>query len=108
MLVLGCVCEVLKGEICSIRTFKALEEAGLLPMRELEPGFEHAREIMRVAKKLVAPVAWALFTDKVTWDEWLFADDGDGMVIDKGELLALLARQGRCVLLGNQTTHQHP
>ncbi|HLZ63484.1 MAG TPA: hypothetical protein VKR06_41655 [Ktedonosporobacter sp.] len=108
VLVLGCLCEVLDGEICSVRTFEALEEAGLPPVKELEPGFEHALEIMRAAKKQVAPVAWALFTDKATWNEWLFADNGDGTVIDKGELLTLLAHQGRCVLLGNQTMHQHP
>jgi hypothetical protein len=50
----------------------------------------------------VAPVAWALFMEKSAWDEWLFAGGDDSAVIDKGELLATFARQGRCVLLGGQ------
>lgn len=95
-LIMGCVCEVVEGEVCTIRTFGALNDANLPSVKELEPGFEHARELMRVVQTQVAPVAWALFTDKMTWDEWLF---GDG---DKGELLASFARQGRCVLMGSQ------
>ena len=49
---------------------------------------------MRVVRLQVAPVEWALFIDKVTWDEWLFADGADGSVIDKGELLISFARRG--------------
>lgn len=113
-LVLGFVCEVVNGEVCSLRTFEALKDASLPPITELEPGFEHARELMRVVKAQIAPVAWALFTDKVTWDEWLFAEEREEReeretdIIDKGELLAELARQGRCVLMGAQATQHHP
>ncbi len=99
-LVLGVVCEVVNGEVHSICTFQALTSAGLKPARELEPGVDDALEIMRAARKLVAPVAWALFMEKSAWDEWLFAGGDDGAAIDKGELLAAFARQGRCVLLG--------
>jgi hypothetical protein len=105
VLALGCVCEVSEGEVRSIRTFEAL---GDVPhVQELEPGFEHALTLMQATRAQVAPVAWALFTDKATWDEWLFTEDVDGNVVDKGELLAALATQGRCVLLGNQTKHHH-
>jgi hypothetical protein len=104
-LVLGCVCEVVRGEICSLRTFEALHDASLPPLQELEPGFDHARALMRVVKAQVASVAWALFTDKATWDEWLFAEGNESGFTDKGELLAELARQGRCVLMGTQTIH---
>lgn len=106
-LVVGCVFEVIDGEVCTIRTFEALTEAGLPSVKELEPGFEHAREIMRVVQTQIAPVAWALFTDKTTWNEWVFGDDDKRDVVDKGELLASFARQGRCVLLGSQTAHHH-
>ena len=101
VLVLGCVCEVREGYICSIRTFESLvnADASLPPARELEPGYQHAVELMRATRMQVAPVAWALFTDRATWDEWLFAED------DKDELMASLARQGRCVLMGSQTSH---
>ena len=75
-------------------------------MRELEPGVDDALEIMRAARRLVAPVAWALFMEKSAWDEWLFAGGDDGAVIDKGELLATFARQGRCVLLGGQPSSE--
>src|SRR6266568_48005 len=71
-------------------------------VKHLEPGFEDAFEIIRVARAQVAPVAWGLFTDKTTWDEWLFASNGDEGVIDKGELLASFARKGRCVLLSSE------
>ena len=98
-LIIGCVCEVVGGEVCTIRTFGTLTDANLPSVKELEPGFEHAREIMRVVQTQVAPVAWALFTDKTTWDEWLFGDD------DKGELLASFVGQGRCVLMGSQIRH---
>ncbi len=106
-LILGCVCEVVGGQVCSIRTFEALTDANLPSVEELEPGFEHAREIMRVVQTQVAPVAWALFTDKKTWDEWLFGDGNEGQAVDKGTLLASFARQGRCVLMGSQTAHYH-
>jgi hypothetical protein len=99
-LAIGCVCEVSEGEVCSIRTFEAL--ADVPHVQELEPGFEHALALMQATRTQVATVAWALFTDKATWDEWLLTED-----VDKGELLATLATQGRCVLLGNQTKHHH-
>jgi hypothetical protein len=101
-LTLGSVCEIVEGEIQSVRTFESLTAAGLKPVEQLEPGIEDALEIMRVVRIQVAPVAWALFIDKVTWDEWLFAEGADGAVIDKGELLTSFARQGRCVLLGGE------
>jgi len=104
-LALGCVCEVVEGEVCSVRTFEALEAAGLKAVKHLKPGFEDAFEIMRVARTQVASVAWALFTDKATWDEWLFAGNGDKVAIDKGELLASFARKGRCVLLSGRVEH---
>lgn len=106
-LVLGCVCEVIEGEIHTIRTFEALADPDLPPIKELEPGFEHAVALMRVVKNQVAPVAWALFTDKTTWDEWLFVAGEDGGAINKGSVLASLARQGRCVLLGSRAPHHH-
>jgi hypothetical protein len=101
ILVLGCICEVRNGEICSLRTFEALTDTdpSLPAVAELEPGCQHAIELMRATRRLVAPVAWALFTDRVTWNEWLFAED------DKDELIASLAKQGRCVLMGSQTSH---
>lgn len=106
VLALGCVCEASEGQICSIRTFEAL--ADLPHVQELEPGFEHAFALMQAARAQVAPVAWALFTDNATWDAWLFTEEVDGHGEEKGELLATFARQGRCVLLGNQTRHLHP
>jgi len=106
-LVLGCVCEVIEGEVHSIRTFDALVDAELPPVAQLEPGIQHALELIHVTKKQVAPVAWALFTDKATWDEWLFTENASEDASAKGELLAALALQGRCVLLGNQTAHYH-
>jgi hypothetical protein len=104
VMALGLVCEVVEGVICSIRTFEALTAAGLKPIRELEPGIQDALEIMRLARLQVAPVAWALFTDKLTWDDWLYADSPVEGCIDKAALLAQFARQGRCVLLGDQST----
>lgn len=104
---LGCICEVLNGAVCSLRTLAALADPALPAPQELEPGFSHAQDLMRITKEQVAPVAWALFTDKATWDEWLLTADADGQPIDKGELLAALARQGRCVLLGSQVAHHH-
>jgi hypothetical protein len=102
-LVLGVVCEVVEGEVHSIRTFQALTSVGRKPTKQLEPGIDDAWEIMHTARKLVAPVAWALFMEKSAWDEWLFAAGDGGTVIDKGELLATLNHQGRCVLLGDQS-----
>jgi hypothetical protein len=111
-LVIGIVCEVGEGEVRTLRTFEALAETGLKPVEQLEPGFEEAIDIIRAAKKAVAPVAWALFTDRATWNTWIFGDadeveaaDGEEEIINKGELLASFARQGRCVLLGSQTAH---
>ena len=103
-LVLSCVCEIVNGNVQTVRTFEALTGEGLPTVEQLEPGFEHALEIMRVVRQTIAPVAWALFTDKNTWDEWLYT--GDEHVVDKGELLASFTHQGRCVLMGSQT-QQH-
>ncbi|QBD78225.1 hypothetical protein EPA93_20360 [Ktedonosporobacter rubrisoli] len=107
ILTLGCLCEVVRGEVCTIRTFEALAGKDLPPIAQLEPGYEHAFKLMQVAKMQVAPVAWALFTDRSTWNEWLFSESEASEGIDKGELLASLAREGRCVLLGNQAPHHH-
>ena len=116
---IGVVCEVINGTVTTIRTFDALLEAGLKAAKDLEPGFEDALVIMRAARNMVAPVAWALFTDRGTWNEWVLACNKDDSVdgandvddadseIDKGELLATFARQGRCVLMGSQTMHAH-
>ena len=104
---LGIVCEVIESEVRSIRTFEALTSAGLKPINELEPGIDDALEIMGIVRTQLAPVAWALFIEKSAWDEWLFAEGQDGSVIDKGGILASLARQGRCVLLGSQVAHHH-
>ena len=104
---LGVVCEVVEGEVRSIRTFEALTMAGLKPVKELEPGIDDALEIMRVARAQVAPVAWALFMEKPAWDEWLFAGGDEESAIDKGAFLASLARHGRCVMLGSQAAHHH-
>jgi hypothetical protein len=89
------------GEICSLRTFESLAntDTSLPAATELEPGYQHAVELMRATRMQVAPVAWALFTDRTTWNEWLFAED------DKDALIASLARQGCCVLMGSQTLH---
>jgi hypothetical protein len=107
-LLLGVVCEVVEGEIASLRTFEALTAAGLKPVQQLEPGIEDALEIMRQAKAQVAPVAWALFTDRITWNEWLLAaGDEEGGVIDKGSLLTSFAAKGRCVLMGSQAARHH-
>jgi len=107
-LLLGVVCEVVEGEIASLRTFEALTAGGLKPAQQLEPGIGDALEIMRHAKAQVAPVAWALFTDRITWNEWLLAaGDEEGGVIDKGALLASFAAKGRCVLMGSQAAHHH-
>jgi len=104
---LGLVCDVINGEVCSIRTFEALTEVGLKPVKQIEPGFEDVMEIMHLVRTHVAPVAWALFTDKATWNEWLFTESDDETRIDKGELLGKFARQGRCVIMGSQATQSH-
>jgi hypothetical protein len=105
-LVVGFLCEVREGIIRTIRTFDSLVEAGLKPVDQLEPGIEDALEIMRLARRLTSPVAWALFIEKAAWDAWLFAADKHGGVVDKGEVLAQYAHQGKCVLLGSQAAHQ--
>jgi hypothetical protein len=98
-LVTGFICEVSGAEVHTLRTFEALDDADLPSIQELEPGFEDAQRLMRAVKNQLAPVAWALFTDTSTWNEWLFAEGQNGEVIDKGELLASFARLGRCVLM---------
>jgi len=105
-LALGCVCEVRNGEVRTVRTFESLAGAGLKAVDQLEPGIDDALEIMQAART-IAPVAYALFIEKAAWDEWLFACGDDGGVIDKGEALASLARQGRCVLMGSQVAGHH-
>ena len=106
----GFICEVREGQVCSIRTFESLVGEDVPLISELEPGAEHALAIMRSVRTHIAPVAWALFTDKVAWDEWLTMDehgrDADQESVDKGALLMTLARQGRCVLMGSQS-HYH-
>lgn len=106
-LALGCVCEVCDGEVQSICGFESLAGAGLKPVDQLEPGVDDALEIMRAARIMLSAVAYALFIEKTAWDEWLFASGEDGAVIDKGELLASLAREGRCVLMGSQVASHH-
>jgi hypothetical protein len=105
-LVLGGACQVLEGEIQAIYSFDALAEAGLKPVAQLEPGLSDALDIIRAAKKLIAPVAWALFTDSDTWNVWVYGSS-DELQLNKAEALAALARQGRCVLLGSQAGHPH-
>src|SRR5579859_5543600 len=106
-LALGCVCEVRDGEVQTIRTFEALVGAGLKAVDQLEPGIDDALEIMRAART-IAPVAYALFIEKTAWDEWLYACGDDGGVVDKGDMLASIARAGRCVLMGSQVAgHNH-
>ncbi len=107
LLTTGIVCEVLDGAIQSIRTFNALLNAGLKSVEQLEPGIEDATEILRVVQTAIAPASWALFTDRATWNEWIFTDDDEQHGINKGELLATFAREGRCVLLGKQAAHHH-
>jgi hypothetical protein len=105
-LVIGLICEVINGEVSSLRTFDVLTISGLKPSNQLEPGIDDAQEIIRLTEKHVAPVAWALFTEKSTWDEWLFTGGGEGIVLDKGQQLTAFAHQGRCVLMGSQTKHK--
>lgn len=101
-LVLGVVCEVVQGTVRALSTFESLVAAGLKPMDELEISMDDALEIMHYARRQVAPVAWALFTEQTAWNEWLFASAEDGGALDKGALLAELAHRGRCVLMGSQ------
>lgn len=107
LLTIGIVCEVMHGVVQSLRTFNALLNTGLKPVAQLEPGIEDATEILRLVKREIAPAAWALFTDRATWNEWIFADSDENQSINKGELLTAFAQQGRCVLLGGQTAHHH-
>jgi len=102
VLIVGCICEVRKGQICTVCTFEALTDADLPAVKALEPEIEHAQALMQATRKQIAPVAWALFTDRATWNEWLFASGDNETMVDKGELLASLAHQGRCVLMGSQ------
>jgi len=105
ILIVGCVCEVLDGEVRSVRTFNTLP--GLPSLEQLEPGILHALEIMSEVRAQVAPVAWALFTDKKAWNEWLYTKRDGGVATDKGDLLAGQAMQGRCVLMGSQAARHH-
>jgi|SRR5437660_4090413 len=107
VLVVGCICEVRQGQICTVGTFEALTNADLPAVKAMEPGIEQAQELIQATRKHIAPVAWALFTDRATWNEWLFAEGDNETMIDKGELLASLARQGRCVLMGSQAAFHH-
>lgn len=105
-LVLGVVCKVVRGEICSLGTFASLVPAGLKPVDELAIDMEDALEIMHYARRQVAPVAWALFTEKAAWDEWLFAVGDNEGALNKGALLMQFAEAGRCVLMGSQAARQ--
>jgi hypothetical protein len=104
-LVIGLICEIINGKVFSVRTFDALTVGGLKSANQLEPGIEDAREIIRQTEKLVAPVAWAIFTEKSAWDELLFAGEEDGIVVGKGQQLTTFTSQGRCVLMGSQTKY---
>ncbi len=106
-LLLGVVCKVVEGKVQAIRTFEALTASGLKPVKQLEPGLDDALEIMRAARTQVAPVAWALFTDRQTWNAWVFAPDDAETVADKAQLLASFVRQGRCVLMGSRSASHH-
>ena len=106
-LVLCCIGEIIDGQLHSLRTYEALDDEDLPSIAALEPGFEDARLLMNSVREQIAPVAWALFTDKATWDEWILTAGEDECMIDKGELLASLAHQGRCVLMGSQAAHNH-
>ncbi len=108
-LVLGALCEVVNAEVRTVRSVQALFAEGTRSIVEMEPGISDAMELMRLAKREVAPVAWGLFTDKRTWDEWLLTEiSGEPpSPVDKEDLLASLARQGRCVLLGSEVSNNH-
>lgn len=101
-LVLGAVCGVENGTVCSIGSFETLVSAGMKSVDNLEIGMEDALEIMHYARKQFAPVAWALFIEKSAWDEWLFTAGEDGAGVDKGKMLRQLVHLGRCVLMGSQ------
>ena len=107
-LVLGFVGEVVRGEVCSLCTFEALNDASLPSVQALEPGFEHARELMRSVKTQIACGVSCFLQIRRPGTERLFASGDDGGFIDKGELLAELACQGRCVLTGTQLIQHHP
>jgi hypothetical protein len=104
-MVIGLICEVIHGEVHSIRTFDALSANGLKPSNQLEPGVDDAREIILYTEKLVAPVSWAFFTEKTTWDALLFSSVDNGTMVDKAQQLAALIHQGRCVIMGNKTKY---
>jgi hypothetical protein len=104
-LVIGLVCEVINGEVHSVRTFDALSADGLKPSDQLEPGIDDAQEIIRHTERAVAPVAWALFMEKSTWDEWLFASVDESAVLEKAQQLMELAHQGRCVLMRSKAKY---
>jgi hypothetical protein len=101
-LVQGLVFEVIEGEVKTIRTLEALVPHGLKPPQELEAGIDDAFEILRIVKRQIAPTAWALFTEKPAWDEWLLSDNLAGQPISKADLLSTMTEKGRCVLLGTQ------
>jgi hypothetical protein len=105
---LGCILEVIEGQIRSVRSFDSLVKAGLKPVEQLEAGYEDALELMRLARAQVAPVAWALFIEKASWDEWVFTESSEGESSNKGEMLAELARRGRCVLMGSEVKKEMP
>jgi hypothetical protein len=102
VLCFGWVSEIRAGRVCTIRTLDTFRDASLPPPEQLEPGYEHALAIMRAARMQLAPVAIALFTDRQTWDEWLYTGSENEESIDKGALLASFVREGRCVLMGSQ------
>ncbi len=104
-LAIGLVFEVIDGDVYSVRTFDALKADGLKPSNQLEAGIDDAREIIRHAEKVVAPVAWALFLEKTTWDEWLFETIDIDAQADKAQQLEVMTNQGRCVILGSKTRY---
>jgi hypothetical protein len=59
------ICEIIYGEVSSLRTFDALTIGGLKASNQLETGIDDKREIIRQTERLVAPVAWALFMEKL-------------------------------------------
>jgi hypothetical protein len=105
---IGFVCEVRDAQVTTLRTFESLVGEDVPPVQELEAGAEHALAIMRHVRASVAPVAWAVFTDMQTWNEWIGDASTSETPVDKGALLAQLARQGRCVLMGSQVRQHEP
>lgn len=103
----GIIFEIRAGVIHSLRTIETLVAHGLPPLASLEPGYQHAFDMIRITRTQIAPVAWALFTDWTTWNEWLYAENEQGEPLNKGVLLAEMAHQGRCVLMGSRAGHHH-